>query len=308
MQPSGLHQRRHPPSCLTFVNHTPRAFETGDQNRTRPVVPQTLQLSPTSHSLALPFRYLEHQPDDMYGYGQAHLRHDSTQLSATIREVYDMGSAFNSFGSTSPRADASAPGAVPSISNGSGDHQLDSGLGPLDQRNNSLLGPLNPTATGLPDPGAWSPPALLSRRHSWTSTAIAPEEGALDRSFVAANLSLINLAPNPNDDIVFEDEHDRLRKMRAPPIPPHSQLQEQLTFGGTLLPVTNPSFDIAYFLKHTGPPSPARTSGAGNGTSRPYREKRKMRGHGRSPLRFWKVGRRKSLATRTGTVERQVKA
>ena len=65
------------------------------------------------------------------------------------------------------------------------------------------------------------------------------------------------------------------------------------------LPVNNPSFDIAYFLKNTGPPSrpgasPTELDGGVMG-----RKKSRYK----NPLRFLRVGGRKDPVARGGGVE-----
>ncbi|OCK78645.1 hypothetical protein K432DRAFT_88127 [Lepidopterella palustris CBS 459.81] len=79
--------------------------------------------------------------------------------------------------------------------------------------------------------------------------------------------------------------------MKAPPILPPEQQHH--------LPVNNPSFDISYFLKNTGPPGQrgATSVSASDGMARGWKTKHK------SPLRFLRVRGRKSLAARVGTVE-----
>jgi hypothetical protein len=80
--------------------------------------------------------------------------------------------------------------------------------------------------------------------------------------------------------------------MKAPPILP-SHLQRQAS-----LPMSSATFDLAYFLKNTGPPGQR----GGVPTSAEDAVARRKSKH-KSPLRFLRVGARRNLASRVGSVE-----
>ena len=144
----------------------------------------------------------------------------------------------------------------------------------------------SPSPTNVGDATRTTSPVSLAP-YSWASSDSSDFECAVAGEYSPYACDF------PEQQLLLGAPKPEALAVKVPPIlPPHQQHR-------MVLPVNNPSFDIAYFLKNTGPPS--RRGASPTELEDEVMGGRKSRRKG--PLRFLRVGGRKGLAARGGGVE-----
>ena len=254
--------RRSPP----FINHTPRAFEMAVQDALEPSSrshSRATQTSRASPSLSPFSSFDQHSPFHSASFADRSTPPYAYYSNLDNRTHPPSTSTSRSHGSNSSQR-PTAPSSSPSPTN--------------------VSDATRTTSPVRPAPYSWA-----SNDSSDFECAVAGEYSPYARDSPEQQ-QLLRAAPASAAPSATKPEALTMKPL--PVLPPHQQHRMEL-------PVNNPSFDIAYFLKNTGPPSrpganPTELDGGVMG--------RKKSRH-KNPLRFLRVGGRKGPAAKGGGVE-----
>ena len=251
-----------------FINHTPHAFEMAVQDALEP--------SSRSHSRAC--TQISRASPDLSPFSSSD--HHSPFHSASFADK-----------STPPYACYSDldnrthhPSTLTGRSHGSNSSQRPTA--PSSSPSPTNVG----DATRATSPARPSPYSWASSDSSDFECAVAGEYSPYARDFPEQQQRLRAAPASAAPPGALRPEALAMKPL--PILPPHQQHR-------AVLPVNNPSFDIAYFLRNTGPPSRPGAS-----PTEPEDEViGRRRSRHKNPLRFLRVGKRKGLVARGGGIK-----